>query len=123
MTCADVALRGTVIVDVPTNVCVEILYDTVPGTVSVIGPTWVDTETDRGATENVAITPPAFDVNVAVAEPRDTAVISPASARALTGPVSPVSVIEPVPADTDTETPRGTRTLYDTPQTSSTGHV
>jgi hypothetical protein len=34
----ELADRRTVIVDVPTNVCVLILYATAPGTVTVIAP-------------------------------------------------------------------------------------
>jgi hypothetical protein len=109
--------------EVPTNVCVLILYATVPGTVSEIGPRLVEADTDPGTDENAAITAPAFDVNEAVAELSEFAVISPASARAVTGPDSEFSVIPPAPADTDTATPDGTCTSYVTPQTSSVGQV
>jgi hypothetical protein len=121
--CAEVALSRTVTEEVPTNVCVLILYATVPGTVSEIGPRLVEADTDPGTAENAAITAPAFDVNVAVADPSELAVTSPASARAVTGPDSEVSVIPPAPADTDTDVADGTCTVYATPQTSSTGHV
>jgi hypothetical protein len=83
----------------------------VPGTVSVIGPRLVEASTEDGATANVAMMPPALDRKFAVNERRSTAVISPASARAVTGPDSEVSVIEPAPVYTRSVTSRGTATV------------
>jgi hypothetical protein len=107
----ELADRRTVIVDVPTNVCVLILYAAAPGTVSVIEPTLVDAFSDRGGTEHVAMIPPALDFRLTSAERRSTAVISPAPVCALTDPESDVSVIAPVSAETRTATPRGTCTV------------
>jgi hypothetical protein len=107
----ELADRRTVIVDVPTNVCVLILYATAPGTLSVIAPRLVDAFSDRGETEHVAMIPPALDLRLTEAERRSTAVISPAPVCALTDPESDVSVISPVPAETRTATPRGTCTV------------
>jgi len=108
--CAGLLLRGTVTVEVPTNVCVLSRYATDPGTVSVIGPTLVVAVRDRGAAENAAMTPPAFVLNVAAGERKSSAVISPALACALRAPAREVSVTAPAPADTDTATSRGTCT-------------
>jgi hypothetical protein len=66
----ELADRRTVIVDVPTNVCVLILHATAPGTVSVIGPRLVDACSDRGGTEHVAMIPPASDLRLTEAERR-----------------------------------------------------
>jgi len=108
--CAASSLRRTVMVEVPTIVCVLSRYPTDPGTVSVIGPTLVEAVSVRGATANVATTPPALDLNEATAERMSSAVISPASARAVTVPAREVSVTAPVPVATVTATPAGTWT-------------
>jgi hypothetical protein len=89
----------------------------------VIGPTLVVAVTDRGTTEKVATMPPALALKDATAQRRSTAVISPAFARADTGPASEVRVTEPALVATDTATSRGTFTSYDTPHTSSAGQV
>ena len=107
----ELADRRTVIVDVPTNVCVLILYAIALGTVRVIAPRLVDAFRDRGGTEHVAMIPPALDFRLTSAERRSTAVISPAPVCAVTDPESDVSVIAPVSAETRTATPRGTSTV------------
>ena len=48
--CAELLLRRTVMVELPTTVCVLSRYPTDPGTVSAIGPTLVVAVRDRGAT-------------------------------------------------------------------------
>ena len=108
--CSGLLLRCTVTVEVPTNVCVLSRYATDPGTVRVIGPTLVVAVRDRGGTENVAMTPPAFVLNEATGERKSSAVISPALACALRVPPRDVSVTAPASVDTDTATPRGTCT-------------
>jgi hypothetical protein len=108
---AELVPRRTVMVDVPTTVCVLSRYATDPGTVSVIGPSLVLAVTDRGAAENVATTPPALELNDATGERRSTAVISPAPAWAVTVPEREVSVTAPAPVLADTATPAGTWTL------------
>jgi hypothetical protein len=84
--CGELADRRTVIVDVPTNVRVLILYGTAPGTVSVIGPSLVEAWSDCGAAEQVTMIPPALDVRLTSAARKSTAVISPALVCAFTDP-------------------------------------
>jgi hypothetical protein len=107
----ELADRRTVIVDVPTNVCVLILYATDPGMVSVIAPRLVVALSERGGAAHDAMIPPAFDFRLTEAERRSTAVISPAPVCALTDPESDVSVIASAPAETRTATPGGTCTV------------
>src|ERR1700761_4633779 len=107
---AALAPRGTVTDDDPTKVCVATRYLSDPGTVRVIGPTSVVAVSDPGAAAKSAVIAPASDLNAAVADRRPEALMSPASALALTVPASAVSVMAPAAVDTDTAIPRGTAT-------------
>src|SRR5690349_18346191 len=89
----------------------------------LIGPMFVDAWTESGTPENAATMPPALDRNRAVGELRSVALISPASVCAVTAPASEVSVMDPAGLPTWTATPRGTSTLYVTPQIASVGQL
>ena len=108
--CAALLLRRHGDGRVPTTVCALTWYPADSGTVSVIGPTSVAAVSEAGAAVKAAVMPPALDLNEATAERRSTAVISPASVRAVTRPASEFRVIEPARVATVTATPRGTWT-------------